>query len=541
LAIGAALTAQPNPDRTAGDWFREEAAVRGLRFRHFHGGTGRYYLPESLGSGVSLIDYDNDGDLDIYLPQGASLDPARPGFPAGASPSSRLFRNLLAESGTLRFSDVTAAAGVQAPGYSMGAAVGDYDNDGLPDLFVTGVNRVILYRNLGGGRFADRTAEAGLSQDNENRITTGAAFFDYDRDNDLDLLVLSYVDFTIAGNKKCPGAQGRLDYCKPSVYHPLPARLFRNEGSGRFRDVSEASGIGGAAGAGLGLAIADFDSDGWLDVYVANDGTPNHLWMNRKGRFEETALPAGVAYDDQGRAQAGMGVAAVDLDGDGDEDIAVTNLMGEGMAAYENDGRAEFAWASAHYRLTPNTLPFTGFGLAAADFDLDGALDLFLANGSVSILEDQPNSPYPYGQRNQLFRGPSFEPVRLKSIESVEASRGAAYGDLDRDGDLDLVISNSNGPARLLLNQAAERGASSLAVETPGYGEMVGLKRRGKPTEWRRSSRAGSYLSSNDPAVYFALSPGQIPEQVSVRWIGGAETIITDIPAKRLVVARPPR
>lgn len=514
----------------ADEWFTEEAESRGLRFRHFHGGTGRYYLPESLGSGAALIDYDNDGDLDIYMLQGAALEPGKDNWrPSSASASNRLFRNLLTESKRLAFEDVTARAGLTGTGYSMGAAVGDYDGDGFADLFITGVNRVTLFRNLGNGSFSDVTRAAGLDTGNHDLVTTGAAFFDYDRDGDLDLLVLSYVDFTITGNKACPDSRGRLDYCKPSVYQPLPARLFRNEGKGKFTDVSRASGIGNTSGAGLGIAIADFNGDGWLDAYIANDGTANHLWMNRRnGTFEETGLSAGAAYDDQGRAQAGMGVVAADLDMDGDEDIAVTNLMGEGHALYENNGGAEFTWGSAARKLTLPSLPFTGFGLVAADFDHDGRLDLFAANGSVSMLDSKLRQLYPYGQRNQLFRARTeagYEEVRSPILDLAEASRGAAFGDLDRDGDIDIVISNSNGPARLLLNQVG-RGRS-LTVDTgAAEGALVTLRRAGQPEMRRRSTRAGSYLSSNDPAVHFGLGHSDAVEEIIVKWPDGSTSAL---------------
>jgi hypothetical protein len=407
-------------------------------------------------------------------------------------------------------------------------------------LLVTGVNRMILYRNRGDGRFSDVTKAAGLGEGGmDSRISTAAAFFDADGDGDLDLLVLSYVDFTIATNKKCPDARNRLDYCQPAVYHPLPARYFRNDGTGHFSDQSRASGLGSAAGAGLGIAIADFNQDGRLDAYVTNDGTPNHLWMNRgEGRFEETALIAGVAYDDQGRARAGMGVAAADFDGDGDEDLAVANLMGEGLSLYENDGQAEFRYVTAAKRLTAASLPFTGFGLGWADFDHDGQLDLFVANGSVKML-DLPGA-YPYGQRNQLFRqnGGVFEEIRTASLAVADASRGAAFGDLDQDGDLDIVVNNSNGPVRLLMNRKPPQGQSVTVLLAGGHAEgaRVGLFRRGRPTLWRRCSRAGSYLSANSPEVHFGV--GSEIDYLQVEWPDGLRQRVAPVKPGRVTVER---
>lgn len=529
------------------EWFSEESAARGLRFLHFNGATGEYYLPESLGSGAALIDYDGDGDLDVYLLQGAALDPRKAGWrPPGAAVSNRLFRNWMAEEGKLRFTDVTAAAGVGVSGYSLGAAVGDYDGDGHDDLFVTGVGRTVLFRNTGRGAFTDVTAQAGVT---DARVSTGAAFFDYDRDDDLDLIVLSYVDFAARTNKRCPGAGNRLDYCQPAVYHPLPARLFRNEGGGRFSDRSEASGIGSAAGAGLGVAVADFNADGWLDLYVANDGTPNHLWMNqRDGAFEEAALPAGAAFDDQGRAQAGMGVAAADYDGDGDEDVIVANLMGESLALYENDGEANFRYATAARKLTLPSLPFTGFGTAWADFDGDGWLDLFVANGSVKVLEGGG-----YGQRNQLFRGGksgAFSEMRSPLLDSaVLASRGVALGDLNADGALDLVVMNGSAPAHLLLNRHADERLLTIHLERhrkglPVEGTRVGLFRRGLAPQWRRSSRTGSYLSSNDPDVHFGLGRNAAPiERIEIEWPDGARESVAPVAAqeRRMVIRQQPK
>jgi enediyne biosynthesis protein E4 len=523
-------------------WFREEAAARGLKFQHFHGGTGQYYLPESLGSGVALIDYDGDDDLDVYCLQGATLDPARKGWlPPAASPSNRLFRNMLREEKQLRFVDVTTAAGVAVPGYSLGAAVADYDADGDEDLLVTGVGRIALLQNKGNGTFRDVSLVAGI---NDSRISTSAAFLDYDHDNDLDLLVLSYVDFTVAGNKKCPDAKNRLDYCQPAQYHPLPAKLFRNEGGGKFSDQSQSSGIASAAGAGLGIALGDFNNDGWLDAYVANDGTPNHLWINQKnGRFLETALEAGAAYDDQGRALAGMGVSTGDFDNDGDEDLAVANLMGEGLSIYENDGNGEFRHASARRRITPPSLPFTGFGTGWADFDHDGRLDLFVANGSVRILDHLVKQPYPYGQRDQIFRnsGSAFEELRLPELEALEAGRGVAFGDLDQDGDVDLVLANSNGPLRLLLNQAPPGRSLSVEllrnkVNLPVEGSRVSVYLKDGRKLQRRSTRSGSYLSSNDPALHFGLGAESRAEKIVVDWPNGQRQEIEATSASRLKI-----
>src|SRR2546427_707943 len=311
--------------------FREAAPEVGLDFHHFNGATGEHFMPEIMGAGVALLDYDNDGDLDVYLVQGTRLEPGRESlFPpaAGWKPGNRLFRNLLVESGKLRFEDVTEKAGVGHVGYGMGVAVGDYDNDGFQDLYVANFGQNILYHNNGDGTFTDVTFQARVD---DPRWSTSASWVDYDHDGRLDLFVANYLDFTVKGNKQCYASTGERDYCTPKMYQPVPARLFHNRGDGTFEDVTEEAGIGAAIGPGLGVVCADFDGDGWLDIYVANDGAAAHLWINqRNGTFKERGLLSGTACNGEGAPQAGMGVAAGDFDNDGDEDIFKTNLTQEG-------------------------------------------------------------------------------------------------------------------------------------------------------------------------------------------------------------------
>ena len=518
--------------------FREAARETGLDFHHFIGATGEYFFPEIMGSGVGMFDYDGDGDLDLYFVQGAMLDRTREvsqsSFPyvGEEPPRNRLFRNELNPTGTLRFTDVTREAGVGHPGYGMGMAVGDYDNDGHLDLYLTNFGSNVLYRNSGDGTFNDVTRDAGVD---DPRYSASSTFLDYDSDGDLDLYVANYVSFTLKGNRRCGGE--RRDYCAPGVYQPLPDRLFRNEGNGRFTDRSEEAGLGRAFGAGLGVVAADLDLDRRADIYVANDGTPNQLWINQgDGTFLDQGLVSGTAYNIDGVAEAGMGVTAADFDGDGDDDLFVTHNKKETNTLYLNGRQKGFADATSRFGLANPSVPYSGFGTLWFDYDNDGWLDLFVANGAVVMDDRQPaDSPYPYAQENQLFRGDGTgrfqeigSDVAGPALDLVEVSRGAAFGDIDNDGDVDIAIANNNGPARLLLNQVGsrnhwlgirlvgERGAPSSFNQA-----RVALFREGRKPLWRRCHTDGSYLSANDNRVLFGLGSSKDVGRLVVHWPDG--------------------
>jgi hypothetical protein len=521
--------------------FVEIAESAGLTFTHFNGATGAYYQPEIFGPGVALLDYDADGDLDIYLPQAAMLDAEHdPGTalsppPANHWPGDRLFRNELQPAGTLQFTDVTATAGIGRRGYSQGVAVGDYDNDGDADLYVTGFGPNSLFRNNGDGSFTDITAQAGVD---DPRWSSSAAFLDYDRDGDLDLFITNYVHFTVAGNKQCAGADGKLDYCGPQAYEPVRDRLFRNDGGDRFTDVSDAAGLGVAFGPGLGVTCADFNGDGWQDIYVANDGRENQLWLNRgDGTFGNNALMAGVAVNTYGKAEASMGVTAGDFDNDGDEDLFMTHLDRETNTLYLNDGAGNFLDVTDQRGLGRISVAYTGFGSEWFDYDNDGDLDLFIANGAVKIEETLRGQPFPYRERNQLVRNDGTDgftdvtAVAGPALEPVEVSRGAAFGDIDNDGDLDIVVANNNGPARLLRNQAGD-DHHWLTLKLVGTrtsrdatGARVAVLRKDQVPLWRRVHTDGSYLSAGDPRVHFGLGTDTALEGVLVIWPDGTEEV----------------
>ena len=549
VLAGGHLEAAENPV------FRESARELGLDFHHFIGATGEFHLPEIMGSGVGLLDYDGDGDLDVYLIQGAMLDPSKTlpqslfPFPGRWPPRNRLFRNQLKETGRLGFIDATGAAGVGHEGYGMGLAVGDYDADGDLDLYLTNFGPNVLYRNRGDGTFQDVTRDAGVD---DPRFSTSATFLDYDADGDLDLYVANYVSFTVRGNKAC--GETRRDYCSPSVYEPVPDRLFRNLGDGRFEDASEEAGLGVAFGAGLGVITVDANRDRRLDLYVANDGTPNQLWINDgKGGFEDFGLMSGVAYNADGVAEAGMGVTAADFDGDGDEDLFVTHNQRETNTLYLSDLATGFTDATSRFALAQVSVPYTGFGTLWFDYDHDGWLDLFVANGAVTVDENQPSdSAYPYAQKNQLFRnhgrgeyGEVAASAAGAGMDLVEVSRGAAFGDLDDDGDVDVVLATNNGPARLLLNRMASGsrwlGVRLVGEKSPYTGidqASVVVLREGLPPLLRRCRTDGSYLSAHDGRILFGLGEAAEIKGVAVEWPAGRCEIWSGIISSRYVTLR---
>jgi hypothetical protein len=552
LCAGCAGDQPPAAPSGARDLFVERARESGLDFVHSNGMSGKLYMVEVLAPGVALFDYDNDGDLDVYLIQGQTLEPAPAGPQRRTRPTpsgDRLLRNDLrvASDGTrtLRFSDVTEASRIESRGYGMGVAAGDIDNDGWVDLYLTKFDAPNqLFRNNRDGTFTDVSTASGTDH---RSWSVSAAFADIDRDGWLDLYVANYLRYGFQDTAPCFGAAGAVDYCTPDAYQPLPDRLYRNRRNGTFADVSGPSGITREFGPGLGVSTADFNGDGWIDIYVANDGRENQLWLNRQnGSFENAALLAGVALPVTGKAEASMGVDAADVDDDGDEDLLVTELTGEGSNLFVNDGSATFEDRSAASGLGPASMPFTGFGVAWLDFDNDGRLDLLAANGTVQIIERlrQAGDPFPLHQRKVLFRnagGGRFEDVTDRAGAAFalsEVGRGAAFGDVDNDGDVDVLVGNNNGPTRLLINQAAG-GRHWVGLELTGVGgrDMLGARveitRKGAPSRWRRSRADGSYASANDPRVLVGLGEATTPPGVRVTWPSGKVETWDEVPIDR--------
>jgi hypothetical protein len=529
--------------------FIDVAESTGLDFIHFNGMTGELFYNEMMGGGMALFDYDNDGDLDVYLTQGvrqgdvAPMADPRPPHRRDEPLIDRLYRNDLSiEAGgcrALRFTDVTETSGIHCDGYGMGVATGDYDNDGWIDLYVTNFGPNNLLRNRGDGTFEDVTGTTGTG---DRSWTIGATFFDFDRDGWLDLFSGNYLEFSLASHTPCPMPSGALTYCGPGAYMPQPDTLYRNLGNGTFQDVSVASGIRSQRGAGMGVVVADFNADGWPDFFVTNDGMPNHLWINQHdGTFTDDSLFAGVSVNQDGQPEASMGVDAADFDDDGDADLFLTHLIQETNTLYANDGNGLFEDVSMSSGLGLPSLSRTSFGARWFDYDNDGRLDLLTVSGAVVALEPllRAGSTYPLAQTNQLFRnlgaGRFEESTAMAGnvFELSEVSRGAAFGDIDNDGDTDVVIGNSNGPVRLLLNQMGQDrpwlGLEVLAYNRHELGALVRVFRSDGAVLTRRVHTDGSYASASDPRVLVGLGEAAGVSKIEVRWPDGRREEWTDV------------
>ncbi len=542
LAAVLFFTTLASPDgHAAKDLFTDQAEAAGIDFVHFNGMSGEKYYAETVGSGGALFDYDNDGDLDIYILQGNMLGPdktmADALFPPRSPlpPKDRLYRNdsVPRKKGKskLRFTDVTDSSGIEATRYGMGVASADVNNDGWVDLYVTNFGDNQLFLNQGDGTFREAPFPESLP-----RFSVSAAFLDYDRDGWLDLFVGNYINFSFSYTKACTGSTGVVDYCGPLSFDPVPDRLFRNQGDGSFEDASAQARVAREYNGTLGVVTADFNADGWIDVYVANDQRPNHLWINQKnGTFSNEAVLAGCAFNKDGKAESSMGVDAADFDNDGDEDLFMTHLQKETNTLYLNDGTGWFEDQSSSTRLASPSVPFTGYGTAFLDYDNDGWLDVMALNGHVATLEAlaKVNDPYPLHQPNQLFRNLGdgrFEDVTAragKAFELSEVSRGGAFGDIDNDGDTDVLVANNNGRARLLINQTGHRRhwlglrLVSRELKRDVLGTRVGLFLPDGRTLWRRVRSDGSFASANDPRLLFGLGRVTRILKLQAHWLGG--------------------
>jgi hypothetical protein len=531
LLAGFAACAPPGetaPEPASGPpWFAEAAEERGLVFTYRSGHDGRHLFPEIIGGGAALFDMDGDGDLDAYLVQGGSL--TDPGSAAG---TNRLFEN----EGNGYFRDVTEGSGSGDRGYGMGVATGDYDDDGDTDLYVTNYGENALLRNDGDGRFTDVTAAAGVGHPGWG---TSATFVDHDADGDLDLFVTNYVNWSIANERDCYNNAWQQDYCMPTGYDaPAIDALYRNEGDGRFTDVSAAAGFDSALGNGLGVVAADYDGDGDSDLFVANDAMLNQLWINQgDGSFVDEALLRGCALDQHGKTKAGMGVAAEDVDDDGDVDLLVVNLEAETDSFFRNED-GSFRDQTGEVGLGAHSKSYTRFGTGFIDFDNDGRLDLYQANGRV-LASAEAAGDDPYAEPNLLLAGKEGGRTVLPLAAT---SRAAAFGDVDGDGGVDLLVVNRDGPAQLLLNRVEGRGnwLRFRLLERSGrdaLGAELRLKVGG--TTKRRTLRSGySYCAASEAVAHFGLGDATRVEEVAVRWTDGVWETFGEIEQGRTVTLR---
>lgn len=518
-------------------WFTETAKESGLDFRHRSGQGEVLLIPEIMCGGVALIDVEGDGDLDVYLVQGGRI-----GGSSGPDVTNRLYEN----DGRGNFRDITERSGSGDARYGIGVASGDHDGDGDPDLLVTNLGRNTMFRNEGDGIFTDVTESTGLAAE---EFSSSASFFDMDGDGDLDLYVCNYLEWSPETEIECRNTLGQPDYCAPATYSaPASDRLYRNRGDGVFEDVSLASGIAAKPGTGLGVAAADFDGDGRLDLFVANDGMPDLLWMNQgDGTFIDEAARSGCALDSSGVAKAGMGVAIEDLEADGDQDLLVCNLWRETDSLFLNDGKGRFVDATARRGLAGIPKTFTRFGLGFRDFDQDGYLDLFQANGRVAVLASRHGGGGRYDEPNLVFRGSEtrFKEVRPRGGTAdllVGTSRGAAFGDLDDDGDVDVVVVNRDGSCHLLRNDVVSPGHwIGIRVLDATGGDAIGamVEVVAGDRRWRRQVRTdGSYLSASDPRVHVGIGSANEVDPIRVTWPDGTVSSHESNGVDRLVTIR---
>jgi hypothetical protein len=533
----------PSPARPAGPIeFRDVTKASGIHFKHNSGAFGKKYLPETMGSGVCVLDYDNDGWQDMLFVN--SMD--WPGHKGAAKSYPALYHNN--KDGT--FTDVTREAGLAVESYGLGCAVADYDNDGFEDIYITTVGSNHLFHNLGNGKFADVTLKAGVA---DPGFSTSAVWFDYDNDGKLDLFVTHYIDWSIAKDQYCTLDNKNKSYCTPQTYKGESSTLFHNKGDGTFENVTKRAGLHDATSKSLGVAMLDYDNDGWMDLFVTNDTEPNKLYHNdHNGTFTDVAVQVGVAFSESGRVRAGMGVDAGDYDGSGWQSVVIGNFTNESMSLYRNDGSGLYVDEEVSSAIRQMSLQALTFGCFFFDYDLDGRLDIFAANGHVSDDISVVQPTLKYAQPAILFHNNGnrkFEDASAKvgpAMQQPVVGRGAAYLDYDNDGDLDLVITANNGPARLLQNDNGNQN-DMLRVKLvgtrsnrDGIGTKVTLTTSPGARLYRMVKTGSSYASQSELPLTFGLGKPEAGKTVRIEiiWPSGVKDSLSKISANQFITVK---
>ncbi|HEV2843241.1 MAG TPA: CRTAC1 family protein [Thermoanaerobaculia bacterium] len=537
LSLGAAAPQASAPKAAApqgGLRFTDATAAAGLKFTHNSGRAGKKYMPETLGSGVALFDADGDGWLDVLFVN------SRDWQSKGRKSTHALYRNN--RNGT--FANATKGSGLDVEMYGMGAAAGDYDNDGRQDVYITALEGDRLFRNLGNGKFQDVTAASGIKNAN---FGSSAAWFDFDKDGKLDLFVANYVQWSQDKDLYCTLDGSTKSYCTPESYKGVASKLYRNLGGGKFQDVSQKAGIADPTGKALGIAVLDFNTDGWPDLFVANDTQPNKLYRNQKnGTFVDEAVESGVAFSEEGVARGAMGVDAADYDRSGRPHLLVGNFANEMLALYRNEGNGVFVDEAPASAIGQASLLTLTFGVFFFDYDLDGHLDIFAGNGHLEEEISRVQPRVSYKQAPLLFRNQGkgkFQSVAASlgpDLARPIVARGVAYGDLDRDGDLDIVATTNHGPAYYFRNDGGNRNRW-LRVRTvgtksnrDGIGAVVRVtSASGK--QWQMVRSGSSYCSQSELAPTFGLGQDKVVQTLEIEWPSGAKQKLTNVPTNQVV------